>query len=398
MAPGAERPEPDGDVRPAPALPAGVVGRVDEVGGIVVRSGEGAGTWSRLEADDELRDGDRIVCLAPYRATLQVGTAEVVLVSQVELRLAKAAEDEAARFELIEGSLVLESSDAARPVAVLFDGRTAAIDPPPGRPIGLTVLGVRPPGQQAGRPVLTISVPAGEATVQLDAVGDAEPPPAETLKGPLLASIDAVQGFAGSEVMMARPWVTDPTPTPAEVQAGEAFGSLLRDRSGHLELALLEGTEDERAEVQELSVAALGAIGEYDQVADVLDRPDAPRLRAAALGACRRGLARGPETAEEVLAMIDRYAESPAVARALDRLLIGYGGPQAPGPEVFTELVGDLASPNPSVRQLALDWLIRLTNRDPMGYDPDRPEGEGLKAWRDLLKANRLRAVNPATP
>jgi hypothetical protein len=33
---------------------------------------------------------------------------------------------------------------------------------------------------------------------------------------------------------------------------------------------------------------------------------------------------------------------------------------------------------------------MMLTGREALGYDPDAPEGPGLKAWKDLLKEDRL--------
>ena len=46
------------------------------------------------------------------------------------------------------------------------------------------------------------------------------------------------------------------------------------------------------------------------------------------------------------------------------------------------------------IRELALDTLRRLTGRDDLGYDPDKPAGKGFDAWNDLLRRNELRTPN----
>ena len=54
------------------------------------------------------------------------------------------------------------------------------------------------------------------------------------------------------------------------------------------------------------------------------------------------------------------------------------------------------------IRELALDTLKRLTGRDDLGYDPDKPAGKGFDAWNDLLRRNELRppagAAEPDRP
>ena len=39
-----------------------------------------------------------------------------------------------------------------------------------------------------------------------------------------------------------------------------------------------------------------------------------------------------------------------------------------------------------------------LTGRASHGYDPDDPEGPGLKTWQDLLKAGRLVPAGAIVP
>ena len=66
--------------------------------------------------------------------------------------------------------------------------------------------------------------------------------------------------------------------------------------------------------------------------------------------------------------------------------MIGYTPKEAGDEATFTKLVQILGTSDPSeigVRELALDNLMALTGRDDLGYDPEKPEGKGLKAWRE---------------
>ena len=65
----------------------------------------------------------------------------------------------------------------------------------------------------------------------------------------------------------------------------------------------------------------------------------------------------------------------------------------------MTRLVEYLGTaPSRGTRELVLDNLRSLTGRDSLEYDPDSPEGKGLKAWQDLLRKKELtKDVRPGT-
>jgi hypothetical protein len=388
----ADEPAPEPEPEATPEQPAeaplaeGDAAVVEQTDGVVLRANP---AWERLAADDSLAPGDRVVNLAPFRTTLSMGAVRVTMIAQSELRVERPELADTPRFELIDGSVVLRSPDPETPIAVGFEGRTVSLRMPPGRSVGLSWMGLKVPGSPAGRPLLTILCPAGTLSATFD---EGEP---QEYEGPILVSVDPEDGILGAEPAVMPQWVVDPEPQPADIQAGETFAGLFEHSTGSITFTLLEGIEDPDPTVRSLSVAALGAMAGSDpealeQVMPLLNRPGDPAVRGTAIGIVMRRMARGSEPAEDVRGLLERFVAPPEAAEAFDRLLLGIPEDQIGEKETYAELVADLSSPNPGVRQLALDTLMMLTGREALGYDPDAPEGPGLKAWKDLLKEDRL--------
>ena len=369
-------------------LPSGVAGVVEETDGVLLRAADRARSWERIGADATIAPGDRVLNLAPFRTTIRIGPVRVELVAQSEVRFAARDPGEAARFDLLDGSVVLRTTSADRPLRIGFAGRTVTLEPPIGIPVGVTRLGVRAPGTPSGAPLLTVVLPEETLSAAID--GDDR----HEIKGPALARFDPIRGYLGDDPAMPPRWVTDPEPSPADARGGEAFAALFEGSGGPILFTLLEGVEDPDPSVRALSVAALGATssiepGNLELVFPLLNRPGVPEVRGAALGVIYQRVARGEAEAKEVRDLLGRFVDPTAAAIAVERLIIGVP-PEEIEDEVFEELVGELASPNVSVRQLALQALQALTGRDTLGYDPDAPDEAGLNAWRDLLKQGKL--------
>jgi hypothetical protein len=83
------------------------------------------------------------------------------------------------------------------------------------------------------------------------------------------------------------------------------------------------------------------------------------------------------ELAEQLLVGLVKSAESdpqPALLKLLDHQDVG-------------------------IRELALDNLMRLSNRgDSLGYNPDDPTPEQIRAWTELLQAPSGRGARGARP
>ncbi len=156
--------------------------------------------------------------------------------------------------------------------------------------------------------------------------------------------------------------------------------------------------EDEQVRVRQLAITALAAMGDLDFVVPALSRPDDPGTRRATIAVLRETLDQSPAAAErldERLAQIGGE-EWAATVRAL---LVGFTPEQANDPQTYVRLVELLNHGDVGIHELALEQLQLLTGRDPLGYDPDSPEGAGLRAWQELIRGGDLNKIRiPQTP
>ena len=85
-------------------------------------------------------------------------------------------------------------------------------------------------------------------------------------------------------------------------------------------------------------------------------------------------------------------------AEKVEKLLAGYTPKEAKEEATYGSLVQQLSTTDETLvglRELALDNLETLTGRDDLNYNPDKPEGKGLKAWKDLLRDHELHPPAP---
>ncbi|QDV34196.1 hypothetical protein [Tautonia plasticadhaerens] len=390
-------PDPDGGPAPGPnpaaPLPDGVAAVLEQVDGVALGATPMGATWDWQPhgAGDPLVVGELVVNLFPFRSTLGFGAVHVTMVGQADLRIAEPRAGLDARFDLVDGDVVFRADEPGATVGVGFEGRMLAVEPPTGQPVGLSWIGDRAPGEPAGRPLLGIWAPSGTLRVTPGGLGG-EP---RTFDGPVEVRFDPKAGTLDAEAAVTPDWVADPGPSPAEEQLGESFAPLFEQFPGSITFALLEGLQGDDPDIQAAAVAALGAMStvepaNLEQVMPLLNQVNAPSLRSSAIDVLRRRISRGPAAAEEVLDLLGRFTDPAEEADELGLLLVGLGPDDRSDPDRVAGLVADLSSPNPSVRQLAIEALRALTGREALGYDPDQPEGPGLKAWQDLLRSGRL--------
>jgi hypothetical protein len=371
------------DPRPEPARPEdvarpGEAGSFDVIRGVVLRpSPENVG-WDRVEARAPLAGRSRLINLAPFRNTLKLGQAEVELVDSTDVILGEPERDQPAPIELVRGRLVLHAAAASSQIAVRFEGRVVAITPPPGVNLGIERIPTLMPGQAEPAPArLRIFVPEGQATFK---VGDTE----EKLNGPAEISLQTSGQFAEKGRQPTPGWVTESAPSTFVKEIGDQFNNLLRP--GRPILAnLVEAMDDPQKDVKRMAVYALGSIGAMEMVATVLDRKEDPAIHRAVVEVIRTGLAQGGDSAKAVRVALDRQYDQPW-AGITELLIVGNRSEDARDEAKLAKLVEHLTAPNRGTRELALDNLRALTGRDNLEYDPDAPEGKGLKAWQDLVR------------
>lgn len=369
-------------VEPTPEPPTepvseATVPTVSEADGVLLRSNDEAKDWARLASGATLRAGDRLVNLAPTRSALVIGPVRLDLVGQAEATLQPPAGGELARVELIQGQLIARFSAEPATLGLMAHGRSFKIKASGPAVVGIELRPRQGAGSAAGREVALV-VAEGDVAIGLGG-------PDVTVSGPKLVRIaDAVEPFDGP----IPPWLAGAEGSPLEKQLGATLAGYFKPGRPIL-TGLVEAIEDEQVEVRRLAIGALGLLGDFALIMPELGRPDSPATRRAALGVLRSRIAQGPAGAADVRAKLDEYFQ-PTVGGAIATLLVGFSAEEARSDATYARLVQDLKAPDLAVRELAIDNLRTLTGRDNLEYDPDKPEGKGLKAWQDLLTQKKL--------
>lgn len=372
-----------GETRPDEPRPdetaPGDVGTIEAIQGVVLRPNADATDWLRVEANEPLKGPARLLNLAPFRNTLKLGKSQVDLVGSTDVVVEDSDRDQAARVELRRGQIVLRSGGASAPFAVRFEGQVVSILPPAGSEVGVERIPAPVAGQaEPAPPRLRIFVPDGQATLK---VGDTS----ETVSGPADVSLQASGRFSEKGRQPTPAWVAETASSPFNKEIGDQFIMLIRPGRPILS-SLVEAMDDPQKDVKRMAVLALGSIGAMEMVVEVAFRKEDSAIHRAGVEVLRSGLAGGGRSATAVRDALARKFDPPW-AGVTERLLVGFRAEDARDEETMARLVEYLAkAPDRGTRELALDDLRSLTGRDSLEYDPDSPEGKGLKAWQDLVR------------
>jgi hypothetical protein len=386
----APKPAPENPEAAAPApkpiaeLPLGTAGFAAKPEGILLRYNPEIRQWDLLAAETPLKTQDRVLSLKPFRNALVLGAdrARVDLVEETEVWVLSAPPTEATRLNLAQGRVVLHGVDGGQPFVIQFAGRNVSVTPPLGAVVGVERLSNREPG--AATPsdsVLRFYAPEG--TVEL-AIDDAK----HTLTGPGVISLGGGE-WTDEGARPSPAWVTEPKPSTYDQKIGEQFASLIHPGRPII-TEIVAATEDPQIDVRRLAIQALRAVGDISYVVPLLSKRDDPVSRRTAIHVLRAFLTQGPDALNDLRnQLLNDYG--PDLAATIEKLLIGYTPKEAREDATYSTLVQLLSSDDVGVRELALDNLQALTGRDPLDFDPDKPEGRGLRAWRDLLRDHELR-------
>lgn len=368
---------------PEPAAPA-VLATLGAGETVALRYDETDRSWQRIAEGAALRAGDRIAGLAPFRTHLRLGELSADLVGPTEVLLRGAGAGNGLTLELVQGRVVFQ--DVPEQGAAVIAGGTTLKLGATTSPVGLS-FHARPAasGALAAEPGLRIHASEGELRLS---AGAAE----ETLDGPSAITMGP-DGQLGTGVVEQTPdWVTAPEPPQVDQLNGSAFAALFREGEA-VSRFLVEALENERPEIQALAVSGLAATDSIELILPVMTRPGAPELRREAIGALRAYRERGQAAQTALRAQLDQFNGADWGA-TVDNLLAPLGVP--PTRETYEVLVRLLANADVGVRELAIERLMALSGRDALGYDPDRPEGNALKAWQGLMREGRLGPAAPA--
>jgi hypothetical protein len=367
--------------------PPGIIGMTEKTEGVLLRYSPDQRGWEQLVEPTPLKREDRLLGLDPFRSTLACGSTKVDLVGETELVLGSPLPDKAVRFQLGQGRVAVHGANPTVPFEVQFASKNILISPASGGPVGVERINRFEPGTpESSGSLLRIHGSEGEVALQVD---DAK----ETLVGPSSIVWDGSRWTDKSD----RPppaWVTETKPTAYELQIGERFLEYIRPNRPVI-TNIVEALDDDQKDVRRLALRALRAVGDLSYITPVLNKADDPVARRETIRVLRAALAQGPDAVKGVHDQLVRdYGEDQA--KTLEKFLVGFTAKEARDDPTYTKLVQNLAASDVGIRELALDNLRTLTGRDDLQYDPDKPEGRGLNAWRELLKNHELRAASPA--
>ena len=361
---------------------SGEPGAFDAIQGVVLRPGAEGG-WERVEPKVPLKARSRLLNLAPFRNTLKLGRMDVDLIDSTEVVVGDHERGQPARLELKRGQIVWHASPSPTPFAVLFESQVLTITAPGGVMVGIERMPTLLPGQSEPAPArLRIFVPDGRVVLR---AGEIE----EIVNGPADISFNTNGRFTEKGRQALPSWVTESAPSGFSKEVGDQFNTLLRP--GRAILAdLVEAMDEPQKDVKRMAVHALGSIGAMEQVVEVVNRKEDPTVHRAGVEVLRSGLAQGGEAAKAVREGLIHQYDRPWSDIA-EKLLVGYRPEEAKDEATLAKLVDYLASaPVRGIRELALDNLRSLTGRDSLEYDPETPEGKGLKAWQDLVRKKEV--------
>jgi len=376
------------DAASAPAVPSGSSGLAEKTEGVLLRYNTKQREWERLTEATPLDRPDRLLCLAPFRASITLGKTRMTLVGETEVRILSLPSDPVPALELVQGRLLVRQS-ASGNLKVVVSDRTASLEIPTESSLALERMEVRTYGQPITRtPPLAIFCIQGDVSLTVDQ----KPEPLKALE---VAVVDTAGQVKRSTPDSLPGWVTQTELSPYELQLRDQFLPLFHP--GRPVLAeIVVATEDDRPEIKRLAVSALQALGDLSYLMPILKREGDPVARRSAIAAIRAYMGRGPDAVKGAREQLDEEFGAKLGALA-QHMLVGYSPDEVANRDTYARLVGLLSPEQDSVgiRELALDTLKRLTGRDDLGYDPDHPSGKGLEAWNDLLRRNELRPLTP---
>jgi len=372
---------------PAPDVPDGAVAVVAKVNGLLLRYSDGDREWKRVAEGSGVNALDRLLVLPPFRARVAMGKAVLNLQPDTEIQITQRTKEDEPALDLAHGRVVVEPSSTETPIHVTFGGRALDVKTPAGATVGMEILSAWRYGQPAGLgPVLAVVADEGETALSM---GETK----ETLAGPGVVLANSDGAFVRPDDAKPPEWLAKAAQPSAEesVLIENYLKQFSEDRPVLADMA--SATDGDDIAIKTLAISGLRALGDLSFLTPILDRPDDPDARQAAIAALRDQLAtggalanRGWEQLQLDLGELDRDW--------LQKLFLGFGEEDAANPKTYEKLVQNLDAADDSigVRELAFDNLKRLSGRTTIPYNADEPDA-GHAAWKKLLDDGELHAA-----
>jgi hypothetical protein len=377
--------------RAAQAVPADAAGVVDKCDGFLLRYSNDKREWERVGDGTALGAGDRLLCLAPFRARIVVANTPATLLGEAHVRLAGKKPSECI-LELIGGRVRIDGSASPGSFKVAYTSQTVGIDWTSPSTFGLERASQWHYGQPPAQPAeLAVHASEGELKLTLNQL-------TETLAGPGAMLADGGGRFQPRTEKNSPGWLTELEIPEKDRKLIEQFlQQFSPDRPVLMDIVV--ATESDSPVNKKSAIFAVKALGELSLLTPILSRGNDPLARQSTISALRALLAEGLQSEKRVgEALAGEFGEQ--TGRLVEKLLIGFTPEEAPKKETVERLIELLSPKNESlaVRELALDNLKSITGRDNQGYDPDRPDEKGLAGWKSLLTPGELKAVAKRKP
>ena len=254
-----------GATPPARAVPAGSVGVVDKVDGLLLRFQAEKREWERIAEGTSLSTSDRLVCLEPFRARILVAKTPITLIGETQVVLTSKTAGETPAFELADGRALIEGSAPSGSLKIGFAGLTVSIDRPSHGAVGLERISLWHYGEPAAQlPPLAIHALDGELSLALDGTK-------ETLAGPGTLVADSGGRFQPRTKKDLPTWMTEAEPSLKDRKLGEQLlEQFSKDRPVLTDTVL--ATESDSPVTKKLAIFAVKALGDLSFLTPILSR------------------------------------------------------------------------------------------------------------------------------
>jgi hypothetical protein len=380
-------------VRPPPKVevkPPVEVGRYTSDGQILAALDPDDGLWYLKPARRALVAGERLAILPTYRPQAALPGVQITFAGEGSVRMQQPVDGGPSRMAVDFGRFVIVPVAAAgekialdmagvKGVATLVDADSS---------LAIKVARWLPPGADPltapGMPVVEIFNLSGRVTWQEAEQEKVEIP---THFVHIYMGIDPGENHGPFQ---PPEWIDSKSVPPIDRSASLVLAGLLdANPSKPLILSLQEQATDRRVEVRSLVARCLALLDEFEPVIHELSDNRQYSFWPTEVDSLRLALARSPETAAQIKAVLERQRSSDAVD--LQRLLSGYSAADLEKGGA-AQLVKFLEHEQMDVRVLAFYNLVSITGEQHL-YRPEKPPGQvrgAISSWKERLTSGKI--------